>query len=536
MTAAILRAQWLSMRAFRLGSSRRGAALAAGIACAWYGFWAMLGFGAAEYLADPETRVSALLPGGLLLVFLYWQLAPLVSASLGSSLDLRKLLVYPVPHRLLFRVEVLLRLTNCSEMLLVLAGVIAGLLRNPAYGGWRAAPRLLAGGVVFVSVNLLLAAGTRNLLERLLARKHIREALVLLMVLATGLPRLLLAMDAPLRRWERLFTAWQPFLSPWAAAARFLLGESWQAAAAVLAGWTGLAWTFGRWQFERSLRYDARAVQAEAPAPGERSWLESLYRLPSMVLRDPLAAIVEKELRALSRTPRFRLVFVMGFSFGVLVWLPLAMGRHGEPQSQLGQNFLALVSLYALMLLGQVSYWNAFGFDRSAAQVYFSVPVPIARTLAGKNLAAAIFILLEIALVTAACLLLRMRIPAERIVEAFLVTPVAALYLLAIGNLSSVHYPRPMTPERVSQGASAGRLQSLVFLFFPVALLPIFLAYLARFVFESEAIFYGIVAFAAVLGCVVYRIAMESAVAAASRRREILLAELNVGEGPIVSE
>src|SRR3989442_10038147 len=37
-----------------------------------------------------------------------------------------------------------------------------------------------------------------------------------------------------------------------------------------------------------------------------RSRLEVFYRLPAMFLPDPMAAIVEKELRALSRTPRFR--------------------------------------------------------------------------------------------------------------------------------------------------------------------------------------------------------------------------------------
>ncbi len=29
----------------------------------------------------------------------------------------------------------------------------------------------------------------------------------------------------------------------------------------------------------------------------------------------------------LARSPRFRLVFLMGFSFGLLIWLPLAFGN-----------------------------------------------------------------------------------------------------------------------------------------------------------------------------------------------------------------
>jgi hypothetical protein len=37
----------------------------------------------------------------------------------------------------------------------------------------------------------------------------------------------------------------------------------------------------------------------------------------------------------------------MGFSFGILVWLPLVIGRHGAPDSTLAKNFLVLVSVYA---------------------------------------------------------------------------------------------------------------------------------------------------------------------------------------------
>ena len=154
-------------------------------------------------------------------------------------------------------------------------------------------------------------------------------------------------------------------------------------ALAVLASWSLVAYAFGRRQFERSLRYDAQAAQAVGVKPARdvtESWVNRICRIPSVVLPDPLGALVEKELRTLIRTPRFRLVFIMGFSFGLIVWLPLALGRR-EGDSMLANNFLTVVSVYALTLLGQVSYWNAFGFDRSAAQVYFSLPVPISRAL-----------------------------------------------------------------------------------------------------------------------------------------------------------
>ena len=65
---------------------------------------------------------------------------------------------------------------------------------------------------------------------------------------------------------------------------------------------------------------------------------------------------------------------------------------------------------------------------------------------------------------------------------------------------------------------------------------PVFLAFWARYVFNSNVIFYLILTFAAVLGAVFYWIAMESAVRAATRRREKILMELSRGEGPVATE
>src|SRR5262249_60349420 len=129
-------------------------------------------------------------------------------------------------------------------------------------------------------------------------------------------------------------------------------------------------------------RLRAAAVGPQAPPaadvrPATRSLAETFYRLPSLLFPDPLGAIVEKELRSLARTPRYRMVFVMGFSFGLMIWLPMILGRRGERHVNISHNFLTIVCVYALTLLGQVSYWNCFGFDRSAAQIYFVAPQPV---------------------------------------------------------------------------------------------------------------------------------------------------------------
>src|SRR5208282_5276872 len=83
-----------------------------------------------------------LLPAALLLCFLYWQVIPVLLTSMGASLDLRKLMVYPIPRRALFAIEVILRVSTGVEMLLILTGAAIGLLLNRDVPLW--APFTLA--------------------------------------------------------------------------------------------------------------------------------------------------------------------------------------------------------------------------------------------------------------------------------------------------------------------------------------------------------------------------------------------------------
>jgi ABC-2 type transport system permease protein len=98
-----------------------------------------------------------------------------------------------------------------------------------------------------------------------------------------------------------------------------------------------------------------------------------------------------------------------------------------------------------------------------------------------------------------------------------------------------VHYPRGLAAERVAAGGGRG-VQGLLFLIYPLALLPVGLAYLARYAFDSEIAFALILAGSAALGVAIYYMAMESAVRAAEARREKIMADLSTGEGPVVAE
>jgi ABC-2 type transport system permease protein len=527
---AIIWAQWRSI-GNRFPRSNKVALLFSGLlTVAWYGIFAFLAGLAAIILERPQELrfVRNVLPAALLICFLYWQLIPVLMASMGSSLDIRKLLVYPIPQGQLYTLEVLLRVSTGIEMLLLMAGAAVGLWLNPAIPFWT--PAALA---VFVAFNLFCSAGVRDLLVRLLARKRVREITALFFVLAAALPQLLVFAGFQ-NRIKSLFGGAPASFWPWTATARLALGEVSFANAGALLAWTAAAYLFGRWQFHRSLGFDAGEAKAAGTFQRRKaSRIEWLYRLPGVLLRDPLAALVEKELRFLSRTSRFRLVFLMGFSFGLLIWAPIAFGETASRHSLVADNYLTFVSVYALLLLSDALFWNCFGFDRSAAQVYFLVPLKMSTVLLGKNLAAAFIVFLEIASITIVCTLLRMSVTPIQVVEAIAVASVVTMFMLAIGNLSSVSLPRSVNPSKSFRTASTGRTQALLMFTFPATLIPVFLAYLARYAFESEWAFFGVLLLGGMIGALVYSYAMASAVQTAEQRKEQIIAALSQGEGPI---
>ncbi len=531
-TRAVVWAQWCSTRNRLFRSNRAGTGFTALLGIIWYGAFSYLAVVAAFLMSSPDESGSlrTALPAAFLLCFLYWQLVPVLTASMGSSLDIRKLMVYPIPRGDLFGLEVVLRTSTSIEMLLLLAGAAIGLLLNPALPRW--APLAL---LPFIAFNLLCAAGVRDLLVRLLARKRVREIVVFLLVLAAALPQALL-MTGARGRLRQFFSGESSPFWPWTATARLAEGEFSWLSLSVVAAWLAASYVFGRLQFERGLNFDlSEAAARSAPSARAASRLERWYTLPRVFLRDPMAALVEKELRFLARTPRFRLVFLMGFSFGLLIWLPITFGAGAARHSLLADNYLTTVSVYALLILSDVLFWNCFGFDRGAIQVYYLAPVKMSLILAGKNLAAVLFVALDVTTIALVCALLRLPLSALQIAESVSVTCVVTLFILSIGNLSSFYNPRPVDPEKSFRSGSSARAQAMLTVAFPVALLPAALAYLARYAFDSEWAFFATLGGGAALGATVYAYSMTSAVRVAEERKETIIASLSRGEGPIAS-
>jgi len=534
----ILWAQWRTLRNFY---PRSGVAWSAGVGLIWYGLWSAMAIGLVGVFreAGNASMIHNVLPSSLLIVFLYWQLIPLLMTTTGASLDLRRLRSYPIPDTQLFYLEVLLRVSSGVEVLLLMSGAFLGMLLNPSVSHtW---PWTL---LLFVVFNLFLAVGLRDLLGRLLARKRIREAAFLLLIIGAALPQLMLTRSGPGSFRILRVLAGRPWWGwPWSATANLMQHQAILRSGAVLIGWTIATAAFSWWQFSRTLKFDEVAAgSASSSSPSRFGVMEAFYQLPSVLLRDPLGALIEKEFRFLIRSPRFRIVFLMGFTFGLLIWLPMALGYGGYRMGPIPdrgitpffyQNYLTVVSAYSMLLLSEICFWNTFGFDRSATQFYFLAPVSFTRVLVGKNLTALFFIFLEITIVTVVCGLLGMPLGVRRLAEAFGVAMVASLFLLSAGNIQSIREARAVNPAVSFRRGAAGRLQAMLFVIYPITFAPIVLAFLARYAFASEQAFFLVLAADGALGLILYRLALESAASTAERMKEKMVAALSSNDGPI---
>ena len=205
--------------------------------------------------------------------------------------------------------------------------------------------------------------------------------------------------------------------------------------------------------------------------------------------------------------------------------------RRARPDSFFVQNALVFMSLYGLLMLGQITYWNSLGFDRGAAQGYFSWPIRFRDVLIAKNLTVLLLLVPQILVVSLAAGTLRIPVTPAKIIEAVVVMFITALYWLGMGNICSVRIPRALDPDKMNQ--MSNKMQALTILAAPFLLAPLVLAYWSRWFFESELVFAGLILVAGIVGGTFYWVGLDSAVTAAYSGREAMLLELSRADGPL---
>lgn len=536
-TRAIVWAQWRSIFN-RFPRQRAGLVFTWLFSLLWYAGFAFLGVMAAWGL--PEVRdhktLLRILDIGLLIAFGYWQFMPLLMVSSGISLDLKRLLVYPIPERRMFGIEVLLRASTGTEVLLVLAGTAIGLWRSPIAHWWG--PLFF---IPFTAFNLCLSAGIRDLLSRAMHKRGVREVVVLGFVLLTQVPNFVVRMVPPekLSAYAKQYSSISAMLPlPWQWTARLAAGEISVAALFGLALWVVVGAWFGYSQFRRGLRFDEAAAEsanrASTAPTGRVPLLERIADLPLRIFPEPLATLIQKELLTLPRVPRFRTLFLMGTFFSLVIFIPYLSKPGGAPNPGfMQQNFLTIVVLYSMLLLTEPLFANVFAYDRKAAQAYYVLPVRFSTVLMAKNLTAGLFIGLEIVLV---CLVTRafgIVVSTRQLLESLATVLLFAAFLLAIGNLTSVRYAKAVDASNPWRGKGSGKAGGWLMLVYVAAAPAAILAHLARYAFESELAFFAVLGSAFFIAVLTYIVSFDSAIESADKDREQFLAALGEGEGVI---
>lgn len=534
---AIVWAQYRTIRNY-LPRTTFGAALMAILPVLWYGLFVFLAVLVAKLLPlAPVAQLRQYLPVGLLGLLLFWQIFPVMTMTSGWSLELNKLLVYPIPLRTLFAVEVLLRLTTAPEAVFILLGTICGLLLHQGVPGiWPLALLL------YIPFNLFLALTIRDVMLRLFRKKRLREVMVIVIVSISVLPQLLARTSLGVKLKPYFVTAAQGLATPWFEFSSLALGSRLLWSLPLVAAWLVCMYLVAERQFARAMTLDlstssdsSRKQPAAIPigkgsATGTTVF-DRLVTFPASFFRDPYAALIEKELRSLLRTPRFRVVLGMATLFSALIFFPMSFGTNGA--GFLARNYIAFINTYGMLILGEVLLWNFFGFDRRATQLYYITPVRLAQVVKAKNLVAAIFLLIQTVIVIGIALLLPVRLSAGTVLGGIGISLVTALFFMTVGNYASVSAPRPTDPNQTFKRAAGGKTQVILLGSYVALIIPIGLAYLARWATGEEWVFFAVIGFDLLVAASVYWISFESVVSKGESNREKIIDALSKGADPI---
>ena len=530
---------WAQFRLTRNHLPRKpaGAILLGLFQLVWYGIFAALAIVCAVLLPSVTLdRLQEWLPVGLLGVFAFWQLVPLFTLSGGWSLQLNRLLPFPIKHSTLFGIEVVLRITTAPEMIIVLLGGVIGLALHPQVGVSGLALLL------FIPLNLFLSLGIREWVLQAFSRNKFREIFTILIVSISILPQILTRTAAGRRILPYSLNAARGYATPWREVAALSLGSrTWFVDLALICGWILICYWFARRQFEKGLFYE-QTFRAGAGrddlAPGKRrrpSRLAALAEIPNSLFKDPLAALLQKEYRSLLRMPRFRVMFGMACVFSVFVFIPLTLNESARGKNAfLSNNFLVVTTLYGLLIVSDALLLNVFGFDRNATQMYFVSPIPFRTVLIAKNLTAVTFVILQSISVVIVAAIVRIALTPVNILNAVAAAAVVGIFLLSVGNLMSVSMARPLNPADTFRRRSGGKIQLWLLTSALGMCVLVGLGFLARWATDTNWAMFGVLGVEFVIGYIVYRVASDSATEKAINERERLLDSLAKGAGSTV--
>lgn len=490
-----------------------------------------LGLGVASYFFMARGRLGLLaLP--FWAVFSAWQFMPVVLATSTASFDFRNLLRFPLRFSVFFLLSLAYGLFDPAAMaaLLWLVCIALGLtLARPDLLPWT-----LLVLTLFAAMNLLLSRAVFSWVERLLARRRTREALLAISLLLLLGFQLFAAVG---RHWEKRVKPYAVAalpviqLLPPGQAGKALAGAG-QGRSSTLAASTALLFGYAvacGLLLERRLRAQYRGEDlGETPAPRVLLFAASsasFVSFTSSFLSPSVGAVFEKECRYLFRNS----VLLLNSFLPVMLVAFFGLAWHGPRRSPgLFARFPEMAFpggvAYMTLIVGQFAL-NIFAYDGRGIQLLFLAPVRFRDVLVGKNLMFGLLLTVEACLVWLVVSLLS-RPPAVIIVVAtFCGLLFAMLVHFLIGNWLSLKFPRRFEFGKYRRRPSGITMLMAFALQFVVMGTAAGVTLLARW---SGRIWLAAVVLLALNGILLwaYRAALDHFTRLADHQREVLTAQL----------
>ena len=411
-------------------------------------------------------------------LFLMWQMIPVMLASFQEQFDLGALLRFPVGFNSFFLLYVVFGLSDVSTIIggLCCTGVWVGVtLVRPDLCAWTALALL-----VFGAFNILLVRAIFAWIDRWLSQRRTREILgAIFMVLMLSLQLMNPAVwqhssrNSGSRRQQRqevqqlLASPWvktavevQNWLPPGLAGVSLRQASEQQPAPAL--GSLGVLGLFGiaagsalglrlRAEYRREnlgaapARMKAAASAGKAISSRERAGeREEKW---SFGASGPIAAVIEKDIRSLFRT--LPLLYAVGAPL-ILVLVMSGNLLRGGQHAHVPVFAFPLCVFFAQLGFQQL-FGNSLGAEGAGIQLYFLVPTPMRTVLLAKNLFHSVIFLLAMG---AAGILATVRLgPPDGQILAITVAWILFVLpcSLAIGNILSLTMPYRINPGRLTR-------------------------------------------------------------------------------------
>jgi hypothetical protein len=393
-------------------------------------------------------RSSSVLAVSLWVVFLAWQLIPVLFETFAPNLEFSEIARYPISFPLFYSLNLVYGLLEPAAMaaLFWLAMIwMAVLLVEPLQ-----ALRALLVFPLFALMCLLLNRALMEWVQRVISTRRGRAAISILLAMLGLSSQLLSFRIEPtwlkqnlgfLAEIWRFLTQYSP---PGMGAQGIARGGTWLVAATgSLLGAAILIALFLRRQLWRIYSGENRSESKRygATGPVEPGW--KLPLLPSQV-----AIIAEKEIRCMMKNPMLLMNMVMMWGFVLIFAAANDFGRRtfGITSSARAAYFYPGAMMYSLLGLSNLAF-NSFGGDPPGFQRWFLLPLSRQSLLRGKN-AALLAITLTNWLVVTGIVSMFLKVTALQAITMLILSAYILLGFLSVGNLLSVWFPKRIKEQR----------------------------------------------------------------------------------------